>query len=159
VVVGDGPDLALLEALVDELKIRDHVSLVGRRDDMPGVYASLDIMVSSSRQEGLPMAILEGMASGLPLVATSVGAVPSVVLNDRTGILVPPEDTDSLAAGITKLLHDAELRRCLGAGARRLIEEEFSAERMMAEYLRVYDKAMTSVRAAIAENKAKKVGK
>ena len=70
VVVGEGPDRDKLESLIDELKIRESVSMLGQRDDMPSVYASLDIMVSASRQEGLPMAILEGMASSLPIVAT-----------------------------------------------------------------------------------------
>ncbi len=92
VVVGEGPDRDKLESLIDDLKIRESVSMLGRRDDMPSVYASLDIMVSASRQEGLPIAILEGMASRLPLVATAVGEVPTVVLDGRTGVLLPPED-------------------------------------------------------------------
>ncbi len=90
VVVGEGPDRDKLESLIDDLKIRGSVSMLGRRDDMPSVYASLDIMVSASRQEGLPIAILEGMASRLPLVATAVGEVPTVVLDGRTGVLLPP---------------------------------------------------------------------
>ena len=73
--------------------------MLGRRDDMPSVYASLDIMVSASRQEGLPMAILEGMASGLPLVATPVGEVPTVVLDGRTGVLVPAGKRRSAGVG------------------------------------------------------------
>ncbi len=73
---------------------------------MPSVYASLDIMVSSSRQEGLPIAILEGMASGLPIVATAVGEVPSLVSTAKTGVLVPPEDPESLASAIATLLQN-----------------------------------------------------
>ena len=75
VVAGDGPDRAELDALIDKLGIRDHVRMLGRCNDMPALYASLDIMVSASRIEGLPIAILEGMASRLPLVATAVGDV------------------------------------------------------------------------------------
>lgn len=139
IMTGDGPDLAILNALMDELNIRDSVAMVGRREDMPAVYASLDIMVSSSRQEGLPMAILEAMASGLPLVATAVGDVPVVVIDGRTGILVPSEDVDLLAAAMVKLIRDSALRERLGNAARKLIEEEFSSERMAADYLRVYE--------------------
>lgn len=139
IMTGDGPDLAILTTLIDELNIGGSVSMIGRREDMPGVYASLDIMVSSSRQEGLPMAILEGMASGLPLVATAVGDVPIVVLNSRTGILVPSEDVELLAAAMVKLIQNPVLRECLGDAARKLIEDEFSAERMTADYLRVYE--------------------
>ena len=111
VVVGEGPDRDKLESLIDELKIRKSVSMLGRRDDMPSVYASLDIMVSASRQEGLPMAILEGMASSLPLVATAVGEVPTVVLDGHTGVLVPPEDASLLASAIVKLLRDSDRAR------------------------------------------------
>jgi glycosyltransferase involved in cell wall biosynthesis len=146
VVVGEGPDKDKLERLVDELNIRESVSMLGRRDDMPSVYASLDVMVSSSRQEGLPMAILEGMASRLPLVATAVGEVPTVVLDGCTGVLVPAEDVDSLAAGIVGLLRDPEKRTRLGAAARQRIEEEYSAERMTADYLRVYGEAIEAVK-------------
>jgi glycosyltransferase involved in cell wall biosynthesis len=141
VVAGDGPDLEKLQLLIDELKIRDSVSMLGRRDDMPSVYASLDILVSSSRLEGLPMTILEGMASGLPLVATPVGDVPTVVLDGRTGLVVPTEDVEALAAGINKLLRDPSLRERLGTAARKLIEDEFSAARMTDDYLRVYKSA------------------
>lgn len=144
VVVGEGPDRALLKSLMDELNITKKVSLIGRRNDMPGVYASLDLMVSSSRQEGLPMAILEGMASGLPLVATAVGDVPTVVADGRTGILVPTENVDLLAAGILKLLQNSDLRASYGIAAKKLIEEKFSAERMAVNYLRVYTDAAAS---------------
>jgi glycosyltransferase involved in cell wall biosynthesis len=146
VVVGEGPDKDKLERLVDELNIRESVSILGRRDDMPSVYASLDVMVSSSRQEGLPMAILEGMASRLPLVATAVGEVPTVVLDGCTGVLVPAEDTDLLSAGIVELLRDPEKRTRLGAAARQRIEEEYSAERMTADYLRVYGEAIAAAK-------------
>lgn len=142
VVIGDGPDLAMLTTLVDELKIAKSISFLGRREDMPAIYASLDVMVSSSRQEGLPMAILEGMASGLPLVATAVGDVPTVALDGSTGVLVPPENVELLAAGMIELLHDSDKRASYGSEARKLIEEEFSAEKMMANYLSVYEEAV-----------------
>jgi glycosyltransferase involved in cell wall biosynthesis len=130
-----------LELLIDELKLRESVSMLGRRDDMPSVYASLDLLVSSSRQEGLPMTILEGMASRLPVVATRVGDVPTVVLDDRTGVLVPPENVELLASAIATLLQNAGQRERFGAAARKLIEDEFSAGRMTTDYLRVYEKA------------------
>jgi glycosyltransferase involved in cell wall biosynthesis len=125
------------------LKLRKSVSMLGRRDDMPSVYASLDIMVSASRQEGLPMAILEGMAASRPLIATSVGAVPTMVLDDRTGVMVPPENAALLASAIVALLRDPARRERLGASARKLIEDEFSADRMTADYLRVYEEAVS----------------
>src|SRR6185312_12609968 len=103
-----------------------------------------DMMVSSSRQEGLPMAILEGMTSGLPLVATAVGDVPTVVLNGRTGTVVPSENVDQLASGIVELLQSSEMRARYGSAARQLVEDEFSAHRMTEDYLRVYNEVFAS---------------
>jgi glycosyltransferase involved in cell wall biosynthesis len=142
VVAGDGPDRAELETLIDQLDIRDQVRMLGRCDDMPALYASLDIMVSASRREGLPIAILEGMASRLPLVATAVGEVPTVIRDGRTGVLVPAGDPELLAAAIVELLGDPQKRERLGSAARQLVEDEFSAGRMTDDYLRVYEDAM-----------------
>ena len=164
VVVGDGPDREQLELLIDELQIRENVYMLGRRDDMPSVYASLDIMVSASRREGLPIAILEGMASSLPIIATAVGAVPTIVLNGSTGVLIPAEDVETLASEIVKLLSNPAQRQRLGAAAKKLIEVEFSAQRMTADYLHVYEHAIAtktqtastrSASAAVSQGKAK----
>jgi glycosyltransferase involved in cell wall biosynthesis len=139
VVVGDGPDHIQLQTLINELHIEHAAYLHGREEDMPSFYRSLDLMVSSSRQEGLPMALLEGMASGLPLVATAVGAVPTVVQNGQTGLLVPPEDNKELAAAILKLLRDPQTRQAYGHAARELVADQYSAERMTADYLQLYE--------------------
>jgi len=144
VVVGEGPDAEKLDGMLDELKIRGRAELLGRREDMPAVYRSLDIMVSASRQEGLPMAILEGMASRLPLVATTVGEVPSVVRDGVTGFVVAPNDVDALAGAIARLLGDAAMRERMGTAGRKLIEDEYSASRMTAEYLRIYEEAISA---------------
>ncbi|HEY4379979.1 MAG TPA: glycosyltransferase family 4 protein [Acidobacteriaceae bacterium] len=144
VIVGEGPDRENLERIIEELTIHNQVQMTGRRTDMPAVYASLDIMVSSSRQEGLPMAILEGMASSVPLVATAVGDVPTVVQDGVTGLLVPSENTERLAAGILDLLRDHAKRERFGAAARKLVEDEYSAQRMTADYLRVYTEAIAT---------------
>ena len=163
VVIGEGPDREQLELLIDELQIRKNVFMLGRRDDMPGVYASLDIMVSASRHEGLPMAILEGMASSRPVVATAVGAVPDVIADGRTGVLVPSENVEALAAKIVTLLNDRTHRDSLGVAAKKLIEEEFSAARMTADYLHIYDQAIMTkdqyaagaISSAISQGKTK----
>ena len=92
------------------------------------------------------MALLEGMASARPLVATTVGEVPQLVTNEQTGLLVAPENADALAAAILRMLQNAELRTRLGAAARKLIEDEYSADRMTAEYMRVYEAAVATKR-------------
>ncbi len=145
-VIGDGPEIAMLHALANELKIKENVLFMGRRGDMPSVYASVDVMVSSSRQEGLPMAILEGMASALPMVVTAVGDVPVVVLDGSTGIVVPPENVDLLAGGIVQLLQSADLRASYGAAARKRVEREFSAQRMTTNYLETYREALRAAK-------------
>ncbi len=142
IVVGDGPDRASLEALLRELHIEHRVSLLGRREDMPAVYASMDIMVSASRQEGLPVALLEGMASGLPLVGTAVGAVPTIVRDGSTGLLVPPENVGALSSAILTLIHDPLRRSQFGAAGRRLIANDFSADQMTSEYLQLYEQVL-----------------
>jgi glycosyltransferase involved in cell wall biosynthesis len=141
VVVGDGPDRVALAALIEELGVGARVSLLGPRSDMPAVYASLDLMVSASREEGLPMAILEGLASGRALIATNVGAVPMVIRDGDTGVLLAPEDVSLLVGAMRRLLQDAALRKRLGAAGKRVIAAEFSAARMTTDYLRMYEAA------------------
>jgi glycosyltransferase involved in cell wall biosynthesis len=137
-LVGEGPYRPQVEHLITQLALGDVVHLLGQRSDMPAVYASCDLMVSSSRQEGLPMAILEGMAAGLPWIATSVGAVPMVVHDGQNGILIAPEHPELLATSMIQIMRSPEDRASMGAAARSVTESEFSAERMAADYLRVY---------------------
>lgn len=146
VLVGEGPYRPELERLIADLALSDVVHLLGQRSDMPAVYASCDLMVSSSRQEGLPMAILEGMAATLPWIATSVGAVPVVIHNGANGILIPAGNVEPLADSLSRLITNSDERLAFGAAARLLIESEFSAGRMAADYLRVYSTAVTDHR-------------
>ncbi|SFS16756.1 Glycosyltransferase involved in cell wall bisynthesis [Granulicella pectinivorans] len=141
-VAGDGPDRVELQCLIDELHIEGNVRLLGRCLDMPLFYASLDMLVSSSRQEGLPIGLLEAMASGLPVIATAVGEVPKMILNGRTGTLVPPEDVEALTREMLRLLGDPHIRTCYGHTARRLVSKEFSASRMTAEYRALYARSI-----------------
>ncbi len=144
VVFGEGPDRPALEKLSDSLDLKHRVSLPGRRDDMPAVYASLDLLVSSSRQEGLPISLLEAMAGGLPIVATSVGEVPSLIRHQQTGLLVAPNDVPALSQAIITLLSDPALRQRVGRQARCLVETEFSARQMTEHYRRLYTDLLAS---------------
>ena len=138
VVGGDGPDRGTLHKLLEELHLGQRAQLAGRQDDMPAFYAGLDVLVLSSRQEGMPMALLEGMASGLPIVATTVGEVPQVVLEGETGLLVPPENPVALADAVTELLRTPERFREMGRRGRARVTQEFSADQMATAYLEVY---------------------
>ena len=144
VVAGEGPDRAMLEALIQNLGLTAKVRLVGRVDDMPAFYESLDVLVSSSRQEGLPVALLEAMVRGLPIVATAVGEVPRVLQHRKNGLLVPVQDVQSLAESMEALLRDREARAKYGLAARQSILKNFSAERMSDDYLSLYRDVMAS---------------
>ena len=147
VVAGEGPDRAKLEALVQDLGLASNLRLAGRTDDMPAFYQSLDLLVSSSRQEGLPIALLEAMASGLPLVATQVGEVPRLVQHGVSGLLVPPEEFEALAEAIATLLRDREARTALGRAARETHSRELlrrTDERRLPASLQGCDRSIAS---------------
>ncbi len=148
VLIGDGPERGRLVELAHELKIETNLIIVGQRHDMPGIYASLDMIVLPSASEGMPMVILEALAAGKPVVATRVGAVPTVVLPGQTGLLVEPGDCEGLQGAIAKLLAAPELRRQLGANGQAWVSQHHSAEVMAQSYLSVYQQALGKVAAA-----------
>lgn len=143
VVFGEGPERAALEGLIRELGLKGEFVLAGRRDDMAVAFTEMDVMVSASRQEGLPIALLEGMASGRAIVATAVGEVPAVLEGGRTGLLVEAGDVEGLAAATVLLLKDPGRRRGMGAAARDEVRTRFSADAMTARYREVYERAIT----------------
>lgn len=119
VLVGLGPLEDDLRALADELGIGPRVVWPGSRDDVFALLPGFDAFVLSSRFEGLPIALLEAMASGVAPVATEVGGIPSVITDGQDGLLVPPGDPDALAAALGKVLDDDALRADLGRQAAR----------------------------------------
>lgn len=139
-VAGDGPQ----RALVDQLAGSDHaVRVLGYRDDVPHLLAAADLLVLTSEYEALPMAIIEAMAAGLPVLATRVGGIPTVVSDGETGLLVAPGDVPALREGLVRLAADSELRRSLGAEGKLRCLQSWSAERMIDAYLQVMRDAST----------------
>jgi glycosyltransferase involved in cell wall biosynthesis len=138
VFVGDGPSRQAWVSLADCLGIGDHVAFTGMRQDMPGVYASFQLIVLPSSCEAMPMCVLEAMAAGKPVIATPVGAVPKLVVHDQTGVLVECGDIDGLAAAIVQILNNPERARRLGENGRARATEYFSAESMGRRYLELY---------------------
>jgi glycosyltransferase involved in cell wall biosynthesis len=137
-VVGDGPLRASLARLAADLGIQDNVHWLGERDDIPAILAGADCLLLSSHREGLSNAILEGMAAGLPVVATAVGGNVELVKDAETGWLVQDDDHMALAARAAALLADADLRRRLGAAARRRVAEQYSEAMMVARMAEIY---------------------
>lgn len=136
VLVGDGIARQTIESAVDP-GVRPFVSLLGARRDVPKVLSTFDVFASSSRTEGLPLAIPEAMTSGLPVVATAVGGVPAIV-PEGSGILVPHGDEAALRDAIDALLRDASRRARMGASARAFALARFAEERMLRQYLTLY---------------------
>lgn len=137
-LVGIGPLESSLRAKVRELGLDDAVVVTGRRADAPDITAAGDVFVLSSASEGLPIALLEAMAAGVPVVSTAVGGVADAVRDGETGILVPPNDAGAIARAVERVLDDADLRGRVVADARRFIEENCSPEAMVDHYVEVY---------------------
>lgn len=129
-VCGGGAAMAEARLRVDRLGLADTVIFRGwvRGAEKRAVLAESDVLVLPSHREGLPNAVLEGMASGLPIIATKVGAIPDVVEHGRTGLLVEPRNVESLADAIALLASDVESRRRMARAAREVIEREHDVE-------------------------------
>ncbi len=131
VIVGDGPARERLEALATKEGMGHRTLFAGERRDVPDVMRALDLLVQPSNWEGFGLTVLEAMAAGRPVVATRVGGVPEVVLEGRTGLLVPPADPDALAAACLEILTDPERAARLGEAGRRRAREEFCIDRLV----------------------------
>ena len=129
VLVGEGPMESALRTLTDKLGLADRVHFAGLLRDMPGVYQDLDLSVSSSHSEAMPLALIEAMSSGLPVVATRVGGVPEIVEHGQSGWLVAPGDFEDIAARVDAILSDASLRQKMGQTARLRAMSSFGLDR------------------------------
>jgi len=146
VFAGSGPEQPALESLARELKLENKVVFAGFRQDVPEVYASLDIFVLPSLQEALPLTLLEAMAAGLPVVASHVGDVRKIVVSGESGLLAEPGSADSLYRALAELLRQPALRDTLRAKGRTVVSTSFSVQRMATRYLQVYESVLHSCR-------------
>ena len=137
-VVGEGPLAESLKALSLSLGIDRSVMFCGNRSDIPAVMSALDVLVFSSRWEGLPVALLEGMASSLPVVSTRVGGVPGVIQNGETGVLVPPADSQSLADACLLLIKDPALREKMGQAGNIHVRANYGMDGMVEKIANLY---------------------
>jgi glycosyltransferase involved in cell wall biosynthesis len=114
------------------------VRFLGSVSDVPALLRQARVSVLSSVSEGVPLTVLEAMASGLPVAATAVGGIPEVVIDGATGLLVPPRDPAALASALLRLHRDDELARRLGDAGRRTALERFDVRDMVESYERLY---------------------
>ena len=143
-IVGDGSLREDLETLARSLNLLPSVIFCGIREDIPDVLAALDLLVFSSRWEGLPVTLLEGMAAGLPVVATAVGGIPGVVLDNETALLVPPGDSTALSQACLVVLQNSELARKFGAAGRKRVAAKYSLQAMIARTVELYERLWQS---------------
>ncbi len=149
VIVGEGPDEPAIASMVDRLNLGSKVVFAGQRGDMANVYAACYIFVLPSLNEGLPMTVLEAMAAARPVIASNVGAIPTVVRNGETGLLVEPRDVAGLKAAIDLLLGDPALCSRLASNGHDWVRRNFTSDGMAANYQRMYETVLAgkSVRA------------
>jgi len=136
--VGDGPELGACRELAERLGLAGVVRFLGRRADVPAILAAADIMLLTSLSEGHSLALLEGMAAGLPVVATDVGGVRETVVHGRTGWLVRPQDPSAVAGALLRLLADPKTRASMGRAGCERVRERFARSAMHERYLQLY---------------------
>jgi colanic acid/amylovoran biosynthesis glycosyltransferase len=147
--VGEGPDAAALSAKVARLGLEDSVELVGRRtrDEVIELLAASDILVAPSvptsggKREGIPVVLMEAMATGVPVVASALSGIPELVEDERSGLLVPPGDPDALADALARLAGDPELLGSLGMAGRARILEAFDIRRIARSLIELVDRS------------------
>ncbi|MCR4407330.1 MAG: glycosyltransferase family 4 protein [Anaerolineae bacterium] len=137
-IVGDGELRDELENRARELGLAERVFFLGWRSDMPRIYADLDVIALTSRNEGTPVSLIEGMAAGVPVVSTAVGGVPDIVADGVCGYLVPPDDAAGLAEAIVALLRDKKKAQAMGQAGREAARERFGMERLLSDVERLY---------------------
>lgn len=143
-IAGDGPQMDSLKLLAQELGIHERVIFLGwqSREELTRWYHHSNLFLFPSRHEGMPNAVLEAMSSGLPVVATKIAGSEELVLDGVTGLLVNPEDADSLRDGLRRLIVEEKTRIQMGQASRRRVEDEYSWENVARQYSEYLEKSV-----------------
>jgi glycosyltransferase involved in cell wall biosynthesis len=139
-IFGDGPHRDRLRMFRDQVRIGDHVHLLGSRSDVQRFYPHFDLLWSTSAYEGQSNAILEAMAAGVPVVASDIPGTRDMVVHQETGLLVQVGDRGGFAREAHRLLENPDLARRLGEAGRNLVQKEFSVEKMVCKYIEMYNR-------------------
>jgi glycosyltransferase involved in cell wall biosynthesis len=142
-LVGEGYLRGELEAQATQLGLQRVVSFLGWRTDVPAVLAAADFSVLASQSEGMPLAAMESMACGRPVVATRVGGLGELIESGVSGVLIAPGNLEELVSALRGLVENAEQRSMLGAAANQRAVEQFSVQAMQASYEAIYRRAIT----------------
>jgi glycosyltransferase involved in cell wall biosynthesis len=137
-LAGDGVLRIQLEAQVADAGLNDRIHFLGSRSDVANLLAASDLFVLPSLWEGLSMALLEAMATGLPILASEVSGTVQAIVPGEHGLLIPPGDTQAIVDGLTQLLSDPDRAQKMGQAAKRRVKAEFSARKQADEHLALY---------------------
>ncbi len=139
VLIGDGPENYTLKNQIAKLDLQNKVILTGNRDDARCLYNAFDIFILVSTNEGLPMVILEAMASGIPIIATKIGAIPKILHDGENALLITPSKPQELLAAIATLVKSRNLRRKLAVRGQQKVAQSFSSHFMAEKYHEQYE--------------------
>jgi glycosyltransferase involved in cell wall biosynthesis len=145
-IAGDGPERSRLERLCAERQLHDSVRFLGAVRNVPGLLATAGLLVLPSLSEGISLALLEAMASGVPVVATRIGGNAEVIEDERTGLLIPTRDPEALAGAIHRLQADPSAATRLAVAARQRVETCFDVREMVRRYESLYESILESRR-------------
>lgn len=143
-LVGDGELRAGLEALVSQSALDDRIHFLGSRSDVADLLAASDLFVLPSLWEGLSMALLEAMATGLPIVASEVSGTVQAIVPGQHGLLIPPGETQAIVAAVRQMLSDPDRARAMGEAAKQRVQAEFSAQKQADEHLALYYRTLAN---------------
>jgi glycosyltransferase involved in cell wall biosynthesis len=141
-IAGEGEERESLSRLIEEVGLTDSVTLLGERHDISALMQKADVLVHPARWEGFGIVLLEAMSAGLPIVASRVGAIPEVVDDEETGLLVPPEDPQALAKAVLRIFRTPALGREFAAAGFSRLRSHFSVEGMAAHTAAVYESSL-----------------
>jgi glycosyltransferase involved in cell wall biosynthesis len=142
-IAGDGPQRDNIVSMINDLRLQQNVTMLGHRDDIPEALASLDLVAHPSyANEGVPQTILQAFAMEKPVVASNIGAIPEVVIDGKTGLLIEPRRPDLIAHAVIRLYNDESLRLRLAREAKKLVLSEYSLEHMLDKIELIYDRIM-----------------
>jgi glycosyltransferase involved in cell wall biosynthesis len=139
IIVGQGELEKQLKNLSKNLGIENKVIFTGFRKDIPEIMSSIDIFILPSLWEGFGLVLLEAMAAKKAIVATDIGAIPEIVLDDKTGILAPPANAEALANGVLRLVRQKNLAKTMGERGRERLETHFGIDKMVKRVEKIYD--------------------
>ncbi|MHB8711802.1 MAG: glycosyltransferase family 4 protein [Trichloromonadaceae bacterium] len=140
IIAGEGPTFPLISKYIKLNGLENQVCLIGRQEDIPKFFSEIDIFILPSFKEGLPIALLEAMASRKAVIATKVGEIPNVIKNRVNGLLISINDSNILSDYILELMNDETLRKELGDAAFNTVKDSFTSYEMTKRYCLIYDK-------------------